>query len=171
MLVSLLLLAACGDENGAPTQVTVRAEVIEADAPVEVEASQVSLGDNGWFEHRVRVTWGGDMPAILDDARFVHRVQGEDGELITLGRGCGLSVDERSGELLFPCTADLQIIALNPGETHEYPVSVPLEIDSFRMGRGTFVVTEVIQWRQPAFTGAEPRTEGRFTVRLTYEVR
>jgi hypothetical protein len=171
MLVSLLLFAACGDDNGSPTQVTVRAEVIEADAPVEVEASPISLGDNAWFEHQVRVTWRGDLPAILDDARFVRRVEGDDGELIILGRGCGFSIDETSGELLFPCTADLQIIALNPGETHEYPVSLPSEIGSFRIARGTFAVDEVIAWRQLATRGGETRSEGRFTVRLTYEVR
>jgi hypothetical protein len=171
VLTPLLSLAACGDDDSGPTRITVHAEVLEPGAPVEVAASEASLRDDSWFEHRVSVTWRGDKPAILDDARFVHRVEGDGGEFITLGRGCGFSVDEQSGELLFPCTADLQIIALDPGETHDYPVSLPPKIESFRMGRGTFVVDEVIQWRQPAFRGEESRSEGRFTVRLTYEVR
>ena len=167
------LLAACGGEqDDAPLRLSVRAEVVEADAPVEVEASAVREGvtGEGWFEHEVRVTWGGDAPGGLDDARFVHRVEGDDGDLITLGRGCGYSFDEESDELLFPCTADLQLIALEPGQTHEYPVSIPSDLESFRVGRGTFVVEEVIRWWQPPDFGAEPTAEGQFTVRLTYEV-
>ena len=171
-LASLLLLVACGDdEDDAPLTLSVRAEVVEADAPVEAEATAAGPGrEEGWFEHDVRVTWRGEGAAGLDDARFVHRVEGQDGDLITLGRGCGWSTDGPSGELVFPCTADLQIIVLEPGETHEYPVSIPSRLESYRLERGTYVVEEAIKWWQPPELGVEPEVEGEFTVRLTYEV-
>ena len=120
--------------------------------------------------HGVNVTWRGADAARLDDARFVNRIEGESGTLVTLGRGCGYSVDESTGELMFPCTADLQLIVLQPGETHEYPVSIPPKVGSVRLGPGTYVVDEVIHWYEPADFAAQPAAEGQFTVRLTYDV-
>ena len=168
----LLAVAGCGgDEDDGPFLLTVHAEVVEQDAPVEVAATAAGPGrEDGWFEHEVRVTWRGEGPAGLDDARFVHRVEGEDGDLITLGRGCGWSYDEQSEELVFPCTADLQLITIEPGQTHAYRVSLPSELESFRLRAGTYVVEEMIAWWQPPDLGAGPVAEGRFTVRLTYEV-
>ena len=171
LFLALLFATACDSED-EPPRISVRAEVVEADAPVEVETTAVGPGrEEGWFEHEVRVTWRGEGAAGLDDTRFVHRVEGEDGDLITLGRGCGWSYDEPSEELVFPCTADFQIIMLEPGEAHEYPVELPTELESFRIGRGTFLVDEEIAWWVQEEPGAEPTAEGRFTVRLTYEVR
>ena len=171
LLIPLLLAAACSSDNDDPVQLSVRAEIVEPGVPAQVEASDVRDGDDGWFEHSVRVTWRGDAPAGLDDARFVHRVEGDNDELITLGRGCGYSIDEQSNELLFPCTSDLRLITLDPAETHEYPVSIPSRIEMFRLGRGIFVVEEVIRWWQPPELGAQTTAEGQFTVRLTYQVQ
>ena len=150
--------------------VSVSAEVLEADAPAGVSVTGVSQNAEGWFEHGVEVTWEGAQTVRLDDARFTHHLRSEDGDLITLGRGCGFSVDEATDELQFPCTADLQLILVEPGMTHEYPVSIPSEAGSFRLQRGTYVVEEGIHWWQQDNIDADPTDEGQFTIRLTYEV-
>jgi hypothetical protein len=170
LLAALLVVACGGGDDGGVSRVTVRAEVVEADAPASVDVSAVSENDRGEFEHEVRVTWNGAQTARLADARFAHHVESDGGSLVTLGRGCGASQDEASDELFIACTADLQLILVQPGETHVYTVRVPREVGDVRLRRGTYVVEEPIHWWQQATIEAEPTAEGEFTVRLTYEV-
>lgn len=164
----VVLTVACGGDNGETPSVSVRAEVVEADAPVAVEATAVRETEEGLLAHGVRVTWQGDEAARLDDARFTHHATAGDSDLVTAGRGCGAQWDDGAGQLLQACTADLQLIDLRPGETHEYPVRVYREVGPLRLEAGTYVVDEVIGWR-PVNENPPGDVQGRFIVRLTYE--
>jgi hypothetical protein len=175
--LAALFAAACARGGGAtpgPDSVTVRAEVLEADAPVDVETTAVRAGQGGTFAHEVRVTWRGEEGARLDDARFAHHVEAGGGHLVIAGRGCGANWDAERREVMLVCTADLRLIVLEPGETHDYPVVVYPEVESLRLRPGTYVVEEVVHWWQPDDTGVAPidtSYEGVFTIRLTYEVQ
>lgn len=150
-------------------ELQVRAEIVETGSPVSAQATAIR-DENGLFVHGVRITWQGQQPARLDDARFTQRVEGDRGDLVTAGRGCGADWDEQSRQVVHICTADLQIITIQPGGSHEYPVRVHPRVGPLRLAPGTYVLEEQVQWwRQDDLTGGEP--EGSFTIRLTYEVR
>ncbi|MGE3961723.1 MAG: hypothetical protein AB7F65_08600 [Dehalococcoidia bacterium] len=146
-------------------RIAVTAEILEADAPAGVEATAVIVTD-GRPSHGVRVTWEGSGSATLDDARFAHHVTAEEGtgDLIVTGRGCGANVDGTTGDVFIACTADLQLIDVAPGETHQYPVNLTPVLDGRRLEPGVYVVDEPIAWQVDA------DTFGMFTVRLTYVV-
>ncbi len=170
----LALAAACGDDNDSAsiTSVEVQVEVLEADAPVSVEATDVSPVEGGEVQHGVRVTWQGEERATLDDARFTHHEQSTTGEgdLITVGRGCSAAWDEEPGRAIQICTDDLQIIELDPGDTHEYPVTVVFEVGPLALVPGTYVVDEVIGWSHGTLEEPSDLPAQSFTVRLTYTV-
>jgi hypothetical protein len=167
----LAAAVACGgDDYEPPSQIAVGVEVLEPDAPVDVEVTDVVQGDDGVFQHGVRVTWRGDETVRLDDVRFAHQVETADGDLITLGRGCGANWDEETEEVFLACTADLQLILVEPGESHEYSVRIPPEVGPLRLRPGTYVVEEPIHWWQQDDINAQPTAEGEFTLRLTYDV-
>jgi hypothetical protein len=176
---ALLVLAACGeDDPGAvdsPDRVRVRAELIDAPEGFSVEVSPVEDA-NGGLRHEVSVTWDGEGEVVLDDARFGHHVDDPagDGALVTSGRGCGAEWDEENRHVLHICTADLQIIALQPGETHNYPVVIYPEVGPLRLLAGTYVIDEEIAWWRSngepiAAQGQEP--EGALVLRLSYDVQ
>ncbi len=171
----MLLLAMWANPAGAQTtgtppafDITVTAEVVEADAPVTVEATDVVADADGRYSHGVVVTWNGTTQAILDDERFTHHVTNEagDGDLVTAGRGCGAEWSEQDEEVIHPCTLDLRVHPVDPGESHEYPVAVYPQVGPLTLEAGTYVVDQVVSWWRP---GAE-ETQQQFTVRLTYEV-
>jgi hypothetical protein len=176
LVAATLLLAACDDDgngNGGSTDVeriTVTAEVVQPAAPVTVEATEVGPITDGEASHGVRVTWNGDGPARIDDARFTHHVEEAGGHLITAGRGCGASWDEQSNEIMHPCQDDLQIIELSPGDTHEYPVVVHLEVGDLALAPGTYVIEEPIAWWSPPTDDPRDAPAEQFTIRLTYTV-
>lgn len=156
--------------------VSVDIEVIANDAPVNVAATQPTSGGQGWsvygFAHEVMVTSISDRTIRIDDARFAHEVREGDGTLVTAGRGCGAGWDENSESISIACQDDLQIIRLEPNETHPYPVTIYPEVGPERLRPGTYVVEETIPWwfvgDDPFDTGGDP--EGEFVVRLSYTV-
>ncbi len=145
--------------------ISVAATIVEAGAPVSVISTPVTLAD-GRYSHGVRVTWRGTGTVMLDDARFGHQVTAVDGsgDLVTAGRGCAPNWSEGEDEVFIVCTADLQLIELDPGETHQYPVTITPSIGPKQLEPGTYVVDEPISWQPQTGTG------GQFTVRLTYTV-
>lgn len=152
-------------ERTAPLDIAVEARIVESGAPASVAVTPVThSGEQP--AHGVRVTWNGSGRATLDDARFTHHVQAGSGEgdLVTAGRGCGASVAD-NGQVTHMCTADLLLVDLGPGETHEYPVRIYPQVGSLRLAPGTYVVDQPIGW-EPAGGG----TRQQFTVRLTYTV-
>jgi len=151
-------------ERSAPVDLEVTVQVVEANAPVTVAVTPLGLDSIGWV-HSVRVTWNGSGSVMLDDARFSHHVTTDDGDLLTAGRGCSPNWSETMGEVFTACTADLQLIELSAGETHEYPVRVYTGFEALRAGPGTYIVEETIGW-EPSNGGARQE----FTVRLTYTV-
>lgn len=151
-----------------PRAVFVTVEVLEDDAPVIVDVSELR-GEGGLLRHEVRVLWDGDEPVVLADARFTHRVVEEEGVLLLAGRGCGWHWSEEEEEFAGVCTDDLQIIEVAPGEVHDYPVAIHPEVGPARFGFGIYVVEEEVGWfRQEDGGSGEP--DGVFTIRLTYEV-
>jgi hypothetical protein len=168
-LATVLTLAACNDKD-APLQVGPSVEVLGQDTPVSVTTSPIVETENG-FEHEVRIAWHGEQTVRLDDTRFAHHIESADGDLITVGRGCGANWDEEAEELLLACTADLQLIFVEPGGEHAYRVVIPREVGPLRLTPGEYVVDENIHWWQQDEIAAEPTEEGAFTVRLTYEVK
>jgi hypothetical protein len=176
VLIMAGLLAACGTPAvDDPEAITVTVEVVEADAPVSVSVTDL-IRQDGLLRHAVRVTWEGDGPAVLDDARFTHRVSGDDGVLLVAGRGCGWNWFDDMEELAGVCTDDLQIIEVAPGGSHEYPVAIHPEVGPARLGPGTYVVEEPVAWALrdeeqefPDPPGVDP--DGVFTIRLVYDVR
>ena len=164
------MTTACGgDGYQRPTAIAVSVEVLEPDAPVDVEVTDLDR-DGDELQHGVHVTWQGDQTVRLDDARFAHHVAEDSSDLITLGRGCGANWDEASEEVFLACTADLQLILVAPGETHEYSVRIPYEVGPLRLRPGRYVVEEPIHWWQQDDISAQPGAEGEFTLRLTYDV-
>jgi hypothetical protein len=169
----VLLGSACGLPQPPvddPRAVFVTVEVLEDDVPVIVDVSAIRL-ETGLLRHEVRVLWDGDGPAVLSDARFTHRVVGEEGELLISGRGCGWHWSEEEEEFAGVCTDDLQIIEVEPGEVHDYPVAIHPEVGPARFGFGIYVVEEAISWGHRG-DGEFPDSpdDGTFTIRLTYEV-
>ena len=148
----------------------MQAEVLQPDSLVEVEATEVVLNENGEFALGVRVTWAGAQTARLDDVRFAHHVESDGGDLITIGRGCGANWDDEAEELFLACTADLQLILLEPGETHEYPIRIPVKVGPLDLAPGTYAVDEPIHWWLQESIEAPATAEGEFTIRLTYDV-
>jgi hypothetical protein len=134
-----------GEETVGDLEVSVRAEVVEAGASGAVEATAIRR-QNQVLVHGVRVTWRGQEAVRLDDARFTHHVQGERGDLVTAGRGCGADWDAQAGRVTHICTADLRIVDLRPGGSYEYPIRVHPEVGPLRLAPGTYVVDEVIRW-------------------------
>jgi len=153
-------------ERSAPLDLEVRAAVVEANAPVSVAVTPLT-NESGVWAHGVRFTWNGTGSVMLDDARFTHHVDSTTGlgDLITAGRGCAPNWDTTTQEVFTACTADLQLIELSPGETHEYPVRVYTDFEALRASPGTYVVEETIGW-EPSGGG----TRQEVTVRLTYTV-
>jgi hypothetical protein len=153
--------------------VTVSAEVVETDLPASATTTPIVQIDtaDGPLSHEVVVTWDGGEPIVLDDARFTHHIEGDNGDLVTAGRGCGVQWE---GELLQACTADLQIIHLEPSEQHAYPVRIYTEVGPLTLGPGTYVLEETI----PYWTGdgigengiPSADADGSFVIRLTYDV-
>ncbi len=156
-----------GDASTA-FDVTVTAEVVEAGAPVEVEATAVQAEDNR-LAHGVQVTWTDAGAAVLGDERFTHHVSAEQGEgdLVIAGRGCGASWSEAEQEVIHPCTLDLRVIPVEQGETHEYPVWIYPEVGPLHLAAGTYVVEQPVHWWRPNAEDAQQQ----FTLRLTYEVQ
>ena len=172
-MLAATLLGACSDADPDDEMtVTVRAELVDDRVPARVEASTIRE-DGQLFAHDVLVTWEGEQPVVLDDARFTHHIATSDADLVIAGRGCGAQWDEETDQLLQACTADLQIIRLGPGETHAYPVRVYPEVGPLRLRGGTYVAEETIAWWTAVDGALEPgrgEPSGSFTIRLTYEV-
>jgi hypothetical protein len=166
-LYLVLVIAACGGDDTTP-EVSVLAEVVGS-APVDVSSTEVLRSEGGQLRHGVRVTWRGNEPARLDDARFSQNTSQGDGTLITAGRGCGANWDGQSREVNIVCTADLLLIEMHPGEMHEYPVVVYPRMGPLRLTAGTYVSEQDIAWWRPAGISTTP--QGSFTIRLTYDVR
>ncbi len=151
-------------ERTTPVDLAVSAAIVGASVPVSVAVTQ-PVEESGAWAHDVRVTWNGAGSVMLDDARFSHHVTTAAGDLITAGRGCAPNWNEASEEFFTACTADLQLIELTSGETHEYPVRAYTDFDPLRAGPSTYVVEERIGW-EPTAGG----TRQEFTVRLTFTV-
>jgi hypothetical protein len=164
------------DDPGSTMNIRVEADIVANGAPFAVEVTQPTNGGQGWspygFVHEVRVTSNADETVRIDDARFAHEVREGDGTLVTAGRGCGAGWDESTASISIACQDDLQIIRLEPNETHPYPVTIYPEVGPERLRPGTYVIEETIPWwfvgDDPFDTGGDP--EGEFTVRLTYTV-
>ena len=170
VLGALSPLLACSDSDPAVLKVSISAEALGQESLFEIESTAIEeMGDD--FVHEVRVTWLGEENVRLDDARFTHHVESEDGHLITLGRGCGANWDQDAEELFLVCTADLQLIFVESGEDHSYRIAIPREVGPLRLTPGTYVIEENIHWWQQDEINAEPTEEGDFTIRLTYEVK
>lgn len=179
VLAAALLGIACSDKDDDPPttmDLTVSAEITSEGTPFTVEATEPTSGGQGWspfgFVHEVRVTSNADETVRIDDARFAHEVREGDGVLVTAGRGCGAAWDEATDGISIACQDDLQIIRLEPNETHPYPVTVYPEVGPERLLPGTYVAEESINWwiagDDPFETGGDP--DGTFVVRLTYIV-
>ncbi len=130
-LAAALLGIACSDRDDDPPSamnLSVSAEITSRGAPFTVEVTEPTSGGQGWspygFVHEVRVTSNADDAVRIDDARFAHEVREGDGVLVTAGRGCGANWDESTESISIACQDDLQIIRLEQGETHPYPVTV-----------------------------------------------
>ncbi len=168
-----LFLAACDEEDvpPPPPEITVRAEVVNGAAPVTTSATPVRETPEGEFAHEVRVEWDGDEAVILEDARFSHHVS-NGGDLVIAGRGCGAEWEDELDQVVHPCTDDLQIIEVGPGEAHDYPVRIHPEVGPLQLEPGTYVVEEIIRWRFAEDDVVSPaeQADGEFTIRLTYEV-
>lgn len=169
-LVALLALGCTGD--GRDLRVTgVRAFIVESGATVEVEATSLRRPARDRLEHEVLVTWRGAEPVILADARFTQVAIGPgDGALVLSGRGCEPHWDDDQQQVTFACTDDLQLITLEPGDTHAYPVTVYTSLGSLTMEDGRYRVDQRIAWSTGgANLQANTDAEG-FTVRLGYKV-
>ena len=168
-----LLAYACSDgDEPEDLAVKVTATIVEPGVSASVTVTQPAEDAQGNLAHTVDVSWEGGSAVRLDDARFTHHVEGDDGDLVTAGRGCGASWDSSNG-LMQACTADLQIVRVEPGETHAYPVRIVLEVGPLELARGVYHVEEPISWwsvsADPFDLGGE-QPDGRFTIRLEYEV-
>jgi hypothetical protein len=170
--VAALLMAACApghEPSPTPAEAVTDPERTAIEVAVDDElasatASIAQAGD-GTLDHTVEVTWHGDAPVTLDDARFTHHQVGEPGgDLVLAGRGCGADWDAETEEVIHICTMDLQIIELAPGEAHAYPVRIHPEVGPLRLRPGTYRVQETVGWRQDG-------ERGSFTISLTYEVQ
>ncbi len=181
-----LLALTCDGEQAAPggdwERISVRAEVIEGDLDVTVEATTPAAGDGETWPHDVRVTLGAGAggsgaggTVVLDDARFAWHLEreGGEGDLVTAGRGCGASWSTEY-ELSIACTDDLQIVRLRPGETHAYPVAVYPGLGPLALRPGTYVMEQPIRWWGPEQLDADEFPAGDETgtlvLRLTYTV-
>lgn len=153
------------DHTPPAFDIEVSATIVETGVPVTVATTPVTTNTEGQPSHGVRVTWNGATAATLDDARFTHHVTDGEGDLVTAGRGCGADWNADSGEVVHFCTADLQIVNLAPGETHEYPVRIYRDVAPLALEPGTYVLDETIGW-EPSAGG----TRQEFTLRLTYTV-
>lgn len=153
------------DDTGAAFDIDVVASIVESGVPATVATTSVTTNTEGQPGHGVRVTWNGATAVTLDDARFTHHVADSDGDFVTAGRGCGADWNAESNEVVHFCTADLQLIDLAPGETHEYPVRIYPDVAPLALGPGTYVVDETVGW-VPSNGGARQE----FTLRLTYTV-
>jgi len=159
----------------------VQVEVVDQDSPVSAEVTSVSENERGDFEHGVRVTWRGAQTARLDDTRFTGEMitgrlsstsTNDTGKMIMVGRGCDASWDAESELISFACTADLQLILLEPGQSHDYPVRIPKKIGPLVvLEPGTYVFDQTIHWWLQEGIDAQPTAEGEFTIRLRYEVQ
>lgn len=181
LLLGVVASACAGDDAGSGSggnasddiDITVSAEIVEADVSASVEASEIETGDYGRLTHEVRLTWEGESPASFSDARFTHIVEGDtDGALVTAGRGCDAQWDEERNDVLHMCNGDLRIVWLEPGDTHEYPVHIRTEVGPRELTPGTYVVDEPIRWAHSdeAMQPLAESEEQQFTVRLTYVV-
>ncbi|MCC6387437.1 MAG: hypothetical protein IT302_08650 [Dehalococcoidia bacterium] len=175
-VVALLVLGpspACNGDDDDELRVIVTAAIVEVGAPATVEATDVTASERGTLMHNVRVTWRGQEQAFLDDARFTHH-EANGGDLVLAGRGCGAEWDATLRHVTHPCTADLQIVRLEPDESHAYPVWIFPEVGPLALKPGTYVVDQPIPYWGGGPQVQVPdydRPEGEFTIRLTYEVR
>lgn len=153
---------------GSDLDITVTAEVVDADAPISVEATEVTMDAEGQPSHGVVVTWNDEDEAILGDERFTHHVTAESGEgdLVIAGRGCGASWAEAEEEVIFPCTLDLQAFPVEQGDSHEYPVTIHPQVGPLTLQPGTYEVDQVVTWWRPDAEDDQQQT----TIRLTYQV-
>ncbi len=175
-------ILACGSDSAQQPLISFSVEVLEADAPVTVGGSPATWedGETLGYKHGVLVTWRDTEPAVLDDARFVPDVdRAIAGDVpITVGRGCSVAWDDELEIPLWGCNDDLQLVELELGETHEYPVTLLITADSYHLATGTHVVEEPIRWwsgtlddwLEAGSTGPAPPPDGEFTIRLTYTV-
>ena len=168
-----LAMVGCGSSSDAPdVRISVTAQVLGTDPRISAEATELAERDGGVWRHDVVVTWDGDDPVVLDDARFVHHVKGPDGSLVIAGRGCGAQWE--GDELMQACTADLQIIRLDPGGSHPYPVAIHTSVGPLRLTPGIYIVDETIGWWDQSQLGEggipSGQSMGSFVVRLTYTV-
>jgi len=153
------------DDTAKAFDIEVSASIVESGVPATVATTSVTTNAEGQPSHGVQVTWNGTSAVTLDDARFTHHVIDGEGDLVTAGRGCGADWNADSSEVSHICTADLQLVDLAPGETHEYPVRIYPEVGPLALEPGTYVVDQTIGW-EPSNGGARQE----FTLRLTYTV-
>ena len=173
---AVVLGAACDDAGGAePVVISVVAEAVVPGIPVTVSATEPGAPDDeGRRGHSVSVRWDGDERIVLDDSRFTHHVEVGDGHLVTAGRGCGAQWSEEDDDVIQACTDDLQIIRLEPGESHVYPVVIYPEVGPLRLEPGTYTFDEPVRYWDTSVQDGEgfPNGDatGTLTVRVTYVV-
>lgn len=177
-LVVAVSLVACGTPSDgtaggepppSPGAASVTAEIVgEPEGDFTVGSSEI--GADG--HHEVLLTWNGPGTITLDDARFTHHVEGDNGDLFIAGRGCGWNWWEPQEEAGSVCTADLMIIEVASGDTHAFPVTLTEEVGPLRLGPGTYVAEERVAWWEDADTSDLPdaQPDGTVAIRLTYEV-
>lgn len=168
VMLGMAVLSPASAQQAPAFNITVTATVLDADAPIDVEATAVAAVTGG-YAHGVVVTWNGAADAVLGDERFTHHVSalGGDGDLVTAGRGCGADWAEAEQEVVHICTLDFQTVAVSPGDSHEYPLNIHPVVGPLTLEAGTYTLDQAITWWAP---GAEENQE-QATVRLTYQVQ
>ncbi len=169
-----LAAIACDSSSASDLEVSLTAEVVDPGVPVTASVTGPEEGDEGRIRFGVVIDWDGDEPIVLSDSRFTGHLESPDGgDLVMAGRGCGAQWNDDGG-LMQACTADLQIISLDPGGSHEYPVVVWPEVGPLRLEPGTYEADETVQWWGGDALDEQgfPRGEasGSFVVHLTFTV-
>ena len=177
-VLGLFALACGGDDDeaaadsGGPLEVQVQAMLLDSNATAKVETTDVEIPEAGRPSHKLRVTWLGS-----DERRFeilpvnVH-IEGDNGDLVASNDLCAPSWSESESKVDHTCFTIAFYAVLEPGEAHDFGVSIHPEVGPLRLGPGKYVFdAELIHWA-PADTpsGLDPDSREQFTVRLTYTV-